>query len=367
MNRKEWAIVLTPLFFTWGIDRITKILATQIQGLEFYGPLGLVLHHNHGAMLGLFSDLPPVLRIVSLSTGGAFLLFSYAIIQLLLPIRSLLLRVGMSFLLGGILGNVTDRIVWGYVVDFLLIGTPQQYSPAFNLADALQWVGYGMIVFALIREGDILWPVNNIRKQYWVNPKFQLKYCMILMGVGFGLSIIAGVYSYTFLRVIITDLVGHNPRIIEKFMAPFIITFMLVSMFFGIILFLLGRVLSHRTAGPLYAFEKFLDDLTKGQIRPLKLREKDEFKHLEEIAANLAEMVRQYRPLNVMPDDASVESFENSFDYGSEHDTRHASNTGSPLQLSLNMRGEPMDAMDEINMMVESTVVLPTGQQNKSA
>lgn len=283
---------------TWGIDRVTKLLAMGIEGLNFYGFFGLVLHFNHGAMLGLFSDLPPVLRIVSLSTGGAFLLFSYAIVQLLLPIKSMTLRTGMSFLIGGILGNVTDRIVYGYVIDFLLIGNPQIHSPAFNLADALQWIGYGMIVLALVRESDILWPAQNVRKQYWVNPAFQLKYCFTLMGVGLGFALIAGVYSYTFLRVIIIDLVGHNSRVLDQFLWPFIITFVVVSLFFASILFLLGRILSHRTAGPLYAFDKFLNDLMSGNLRPLKLRSKDEFKHLELVAAQLVTRLQELQDAN---------------------------------------------------------------------
>ncbi len=295
MKKREWLIVLLPLFATWGIDRITKYLAVDITGINFYGPLGLVLHHNHGAMLGLFSDLPPVLRIVSLSTGGAFLLFSFGIIQYLLPIKSLVLRTGMSILLGGILGNVTDRIIWGYVVDFIILGTPEFKSPAFNLADALQWVGYAMIVLALIRESEILWPANNVRKRYWVNPKFQIRYCLTLMGVGAGFSVISAVYSYTFLRVTIIDLVGNNVRLLDQFLIPFIITFTIVSFFFIAILFLLGRILSHRTAGPLYAFERFLDDLMDGKIRPLKLRAGDEFKHLEEVAVELSQKIKQLR------------------------------------------------------------------------
>lgn len=288
MRRQDWAIVLLPLFFTWGLDRVTKLWALNIQGVDFYGPVGLVLHFNYGAMLGLFSDLPPILRVVSLSTGGAFLLFLYGIIQLLLPIKSLTLRAGLSLLIGGILGNVADRIVWGYVVDFLILGNMTTHTPAFNIADAVQWVGYAMIVWALVKEGEILWPSDNIRKQYWVNIKFQLRYCFTLMGVGLGFSVIAGVYSYTFLRVVIIDLVGENQRVLNQFLTPFVLTFFLVSICFSAILFVLGRTLSHRTAGPLYAFEKFLGDIIQGKIRPLKLRSKDEFKHLEKLAQELA-------------------------------------------------------------------------------
>lgn len=252
-------------------------------------------------MLGLFSDLPAVLRIVTLSTGGAFLLFAFAILQYLLPIKSLILRSGMSILIGGILGNVTDRILYGYVIDFLLLGSIEKASPAFNPADALQWVGYGMIAYALIRESEVLWPTENNRKMNWVNLKFQLRYCFILMGVGLGFATIAGVFSYTFLRVTIADLVGQNSRILDHYLLPFVLTFTLVSLAFSVILFLIGRVLSSRIAGPLYAFEKFLDDLVAGKPRALRLRAGDEFKHLEQIAARISQQLIERQNATTAP------------------------------------------------------------------
>ncbi len=302
LRRLDWLIVLFPLFLTWGIDQVSKNFAEGIRGLQFFGPFGFVLHHNHGAMLGLFSDLPAVLRIVTLSTGGAFLIFSFAIIQYLLPIKSLMLRSGMSVLLGGILGNVTDRIINGYVVDFLLLGSPERATPAFNMADALQWVGYAMIAIALIRESEILWPADNTRKRMWINVRFQLRYCFILTGVGLGFALIAGVFSYTFLRVTIIDLVGNNQKLLDHYMIPFYITFAIVSMTFAAVLFLVGRVLSSRIAGPLYAFEKFLDDLSAGRPRPLRLRAGDEFKHLEVIAARLSQQVIEKQLMNTQAD-----------------------------------------------------------------
>ncbi|MBL7544932.1 MAG: signal peptidase II [Bdellovibrionaceae bacterium] len=284
MKRIEWVIVLLPLIICWVLDRVTKLWANGLTEVQSYGYLNFVLHHNHGAMLGLFSELPQVLRIVSLSTGGAFLLCIYVIIQYLLPIKSLVLRTGLSILIGGILGNVADRIIWGYVVDFIVLGTPSLSSPAFNVADAVQWVGYAMIVSAIIKEGEILWPENNTRRKYWVNPSFQLKYCFVLLGVGIGLTVISLVFSYTYLRVSISELVGGNQFLIDKFISPFVVTFLVISVGFCGILFTVGKIISHRIAGPLYAFERFLDDTLAGRPSHLKLRAGDEFKHLEELS-----------------------------------------------------------------------------------
>ena len=53
-------------------------------------------------------------------------------------------------------------------------------------------------------------------------------------------------------------------------------------------------MLSHRAAGPLYAFEKFLEDLSMGKVRPLKLRSGDEFQHLEELAEKLGDKLKTH-------------------------------------------------------------------------
>ncbi len=284
MKKHEWLIVFLPLIFTWFVDYITKKWASAMLEPQDYGFLHFILHHNPGAMLGLFSDLPPELRIVSLSTGGAFLFCTYALIQYLLPIKSLTLRSGLSTLLGGILGNVTDRIMYGHVVDFIVFRVGNIMSPAFNLADALQWVGYGLIVYSIIKEGNLLWPEFNARRQFWINPRFQLKYCFFLMGVGFGLGLISVVFSYTYLRVTMIELTGDNRLILDKFLIPFTITFTMIIVGFCIGLFTVGKIISHKIAGPIYAFEKFMTDTMEGKNRPFKLRTKDEFKHLEAIA-----------------------------------------------------------------------------------
>ncbi|MCB0412611.1 MAG: signal peptidase II, partial [Bdellovibrionales bacterium] len=149
MKKRDWALVIGLVFATWAIDQLTKVWAlNNLNNLEFYGPLGLVLHRNPGAILGAFSHLPPLLRVVCLSTGGAFLIFIYGAFQYFIPKRFMILRIGMSLLLGGILGNVSDRIMAGSVVDFLVLGNQKYFSPAFNFADAIQWVGYGRVVLA---------------------------------------------------------------------------------------------------------------------------------------------------------------------------------------------------------------------------
>lgn len=283
-KKLDWYLIVLPLILVWVLDWGTKNWALTIQQIHTYGPLNLTLHLNAGAMLGLFIDLPKILRVVTLSTGGAFLLFVYASVQYLLPSRLLPLRIGLSFLIGGILGNVTDRILWGHVVDFIYIGIGKYASPIFNLADAFQWVGYLLIVYGIILHRDLLWPEYDTRQKIWVNFKFQFKYSLILVFVGFSLTLIYMVFSYTYLKVSLTEFVGNNPYTLNKFLKPFLYTFLLICTIFSGVLFFIGRFISHRIAGPIYAFEKFLENLVSGNPKPLRLRSKDEFRHFEELA-----------------------------------------------------------------------------------
>lgn len=296
MKKHEWLLIFFPLVLVWYLDRITKTWALSLTDIQSFGYLHFALHHNQGAILGLFSDLPPVLRIVSLSTGGAFLVVIYALIQYLLPIKSLFLRSGMSVLLGGILGNVTDRILWGHVVDFILIGKEGFSSPVFNIADIIQWIGYGMIVYAITRDGEILWPEYNTRKKFWVNIRFQIKYSVILMAVGISISFISVIFSYTYLKVVLLEFVGNNPAILDKFLAPFVMTFSIISVAYSVILFSAGKIISHKIVGPIYAFEKYINDMiaaqqNKKEIYRFKLRSGDEFKELEALGEQLREKI----------------------------------------------------------------------------
>ena len=198
----------------------------------------------------------------------------------------------MSILIGGVLGNVIDRIIWGHVVDFLVIGTMKLSTGVFNLADVLQWFGYFMIVHAIIKDSDNLWPKENLRKMAWIHPRFQLRYCYILITCGLGFSLIAGVFSYTFLRFVVIDLIGNNPKLLDQFLIPFLVTFSSVSLAFTGILFVIGMQLSHRIVGPVHAFKKFVENFIEGNQYKLSLRRGDEFPELEELAERISNELR---------------------------------------------------------------------------
>ena len=92
--------------------------------------LRLVNGQNNGALFGLFRD-----------NAGLFGLISIAVVALIVGYharsgRSPYLSVALGLLLGGALGNMTDRLRLGYVIDFVDAGIGSLRWYTFNVADA---------------------------------------------------------------------------------------------------------------------------------------------------------------------------------------------------------------------------------------
>ena len=62
------------------------------------------------------------------------------------------LAAGLALVLGGALGNVIDRVQWGYVVDFIHVHYQRWYFPAFNVADSALTIGAGLLILDAILE-----------------------------------------------------------------------------------------------------------------------------------------------------------------------------------------------------------------------
>ncbi len=70
------------------------------------------------------------------------------------PRSQKLLPVAFSFILGGALGNVYDRLVHGYVIDFLDFYVNNWHWPAFNIADSAIFIGAALLIVDMLKNGD---------------------------------------------------------------------------------------------------------------------------------------------------------------------------------------------------------------------
>jgi len=101
--------------------------------------------HNDGGAFGIL----PGGGIVFLIVSGIVSLILFLIL-LTMRIDSRLIRTGMAFVLAGAIGNLIDRVRWGYVLDFFEI----RGFPIFNVADACITVGAVLIILAILFGGD---------------------------------------------------------------------------------------------------------------------------------------------------------------------------------------------------------------------
>jgi signal peptidase II len=105
------------------------------------GAFSLVYVQNvHGAM-GLFGDRVLLLVLLALAVLG---ILGWMLRESL--VRSPLAQMGFGMVAGGAVGNVADRIVHGYVVDFLAFWR----FYVFNVADACITAGLGLILIAAV-------------------------------------------------------------------------------------------------------------------------------------------------------------------------------------------------------------------------
>jgi len=56
--------------------------------------------------------------------------------------------LALGFLLGGTIGNLIDRLLLGYVIDFIDVG----FWPIFNIADSFNTIGVGLLLLVFFRE-----------------------------------------------------------------------------------------------------------------------------------------------------------------------------------------------------------------------
>lgn len=125
-------------------DQLSKfIVKTNLHLYESWPQEGIfrITHGlNTGTAFGLFPNQTLVLIIASLIAIG----FLYYLYRTQVSTNNLRLAIGMQ--LGGAIGNLTDRIRTGYVVDFIDVG----WWPIFNLADSSIVIGMVLLLATTI-------------------------------------------------------------------------------------------------------------------------------------------------------------------------------------------------------------------------
>jgi signal peptidase II len=149
--RIAWARWLLLSLLIVGLDQFTKFMV--VDGLVLYQRIkvmpffDLVRLHNTGAAFSMLAN----------ASGWQNWLFTAVAVVVSIGVFWWLTRLpkqgktalalGLALLLGGAIGNLIDRVLYGYVVDFILVYYGEWAYPAFNVADSAITCGVALVLF----------------------------------------------------------------------------------------------------------------------------------------------------------------------------------------------------------------------------
>lgn len=136
------------------LDQLSKAWITSHfsygESLYVLDVFNLVLAYNTGAAFSFLSDAGGMQRW--LFSTIAIVASVWIVWLLRRHAGQYLFAMALSMILGGALGNLIDRMAYGYVVDFLQFHWDEHYFPAFNLADSAITCGAFLLILDSFRE-----------------------------------------------------------------------------------------------------------------------------------------------------------------------------------------------------------------------
>ncbi len=150
-NMSRW-LVLSLLVIA--VDQVVKLWITRhFYFLESYPVtsfFNLVLWHNTGASFGMLNNAGGWQRWMFSAIAASAAVW---IIWLMRKHQQQkLFCIGLVFILGGALGNLIDRLIFGYVVDFLDFHWNDSHFAAFNVADSAINIGAALLLWDSFRK-----------------------------------------------------------------------------------------------------------------------------------------------------------------------------------------------------------------------
>jgi len=118
------------------------------------GFFNLTFLRNSGAAFGMLSDMPLLWRQIFFISIAVVALVALIVMQRKMGRENIWYTLALSFIGGGAVGNVIDRVRDGSVVDFLDVYIGKYHWPAFNVADSGIFVGVTIFLVLQLLEGD---------------------------------------------------------------------------------------------------------------------------------------------------------------------------------------------------------------------
>lgn len=148
---------LVSLFIIF-IDQITKYIAiNKLKGQGSINIIGefinLTYLENTGAAFGILRDKTMFFILITVFVIIGIFIYMYKNKNKLTKLTEL----SLQFIIGGAVGNLIDRLLYGYVIDFIDIRFGLFYNfPIFNIADISVVVGTALLAYVIISEKEVL-------------------------------------------------------------------------------------------------------------------------------------------------------------------------------------------------------------------
>lgn len=113
----------------------------------------LTMAHNHGAAFSFLAQAGGWQRWFFIGLAATISVVLLVWLAKLKPAEKLE-SISLTLILGGAIGNVMDRIMYGYVIDFIDIYVGTSHWPAFNIADSAICIGAVLLILDSFKSED---------------------------------------------------------------------------------------------------------------------------------------------------------------------------------------------------------------------
>ncbi|HTY42812.1 MAG TPA: signal peptidase II [Thermoanaerobaculia bacterium] len=145
------AVSLAILFLDqWTKGWITRTMEVHQSRTIVPDVFDLTYVRNTGAAFGLFASVDSSLKAILLNSIAVVVFLVVSAYALRSSHKSVRLQVGLALILGGAVGNLMDRVRFGYVVDFIDFAVSGHHWPAFNVADSAICIGVGLLFLDML-------------------------------------------------------------------------------------------------------------------------------------------------------------------------------------------------------------------------
>jgi signal peptidase II len=140
--------------FTKWVVRSRMELHEAIELIPGYARISYV--RNSGVAFGLFADIQSVWKPYILASMAVIAVVVILMYSARMPSNRVLLQLALAITLGGILGNFTDRILHGFVVDFIELHIKEVFHwPTFNVADSAITIGIALLLVDTVKHPEV--------------------------------------------------------------------------------------------------------------------------------------------------------------------------------------------------------------------